>query len=189
MSKSSAGKVQTALACMSLIGASAGVTRLALYGGPSSSAPPAAAYAATAQTRACTVTSITDGDTFRCGEERIRLLGMDTPERGQGEAGRAATAALASMLPVGSEARLEIDVQPTDRYGRTLAYVYARDGRMVNEELVREGWAVLLTYPPNIRYVERFGAAQERARRAGVGLWRSDGFACLPRDYRRHRCR
>src|SRR5437870_5235537 len=58
-----------------------------------------------------------------------------------------------------------------DRYGRLLAYVLLRDGRMVTEELVRQGWAMVLTIPPNVRYADRFVRAQQDARQHRRGLW------------------
>jgi micrococcal nuclease len=61
-------------------------------------------------------------------------------------------------------------VERTDRFDRTLAYVWV-GGSLFNERLLREGVAVLATFPPNVRYVDRFRAAQQRAREAGVGLW------------------
>ncbi|NIR40655.1 MAG: hypothetical protein GWN07_32915, partial [Actinobacteria bacterium] len=70
---------------------------------------------------------------------------------------------------------LELDVERRDRYGRLLAYVWA-DGAMVNWQLVRQGWAVLLTYPPNVAYVEWFTSAQRRAREEQVGLWATPAF-------------
>jgi micrococcal nuclease len=134
------------------------------------------------------VTRIVDGDTLVCtGVGRIRLIGIDTPELSQGPHGQEAAAALAALAPPGARLHVETDVEPRDRYRRVLAYVWA-EGRLVNWALVREGWAVLLTYPPNVRYVEWLTAAQERARAEGAGLWERGGFACLPADRRRGRC-
>lgn len=148
-----------------------------------------AAYPAPAQQRLrCEVTSITDGDTLRCGERRVRLLGIDTPERSQHPVGDSATAALRRFAPVGSTVALELDVQATDRYGRTLAWVWNQRGELVNERLAADGYAVQLTYAPNVRYVERITAAVRLARSRSRGLWRIAGFSCEPRDHRRHRC-
>jgi len=55
--------------------------------------------------------------------------------------------------------------------GRTLAYVYLEDGTFLNKYLVENGYAQLLTYPPNVKYVEVFTAAQTRARESNLGLW------------------
>ncbi len=54
---------------------------------------------------------------------------------------------------------LDRDVQPRDRYDRTLAYVWLPDGRMANDELAQQGYAVPLTYPPNVRHVKRIRSA------------------------------
>ena len=104
---------------------------------------------------------IVDGDTIHVQTDNgqaltVRLIGMDTPE----------------ILPVGTPIGLERDVQEFDRYGRTLAYIWTADGAtMVNEQLVAEGYAVVLTIPPDVRHVERFTTAQQAARDAGAGLW------------------
>lgn len=140
------------------------------------------------ETNSCTIRRIIDGDTIECVEVgRVRLIGMDTPELSQEPYGALATEALAALAPVGSRVELERDVELLDRYGRTLAYVWV-DGLQVNWALVRLGWAVLLTYPPNVQYVDWYTEAQRRAREDGVGLWALGGFDCLPVDRRRGRC-
>lgn len=139
-------------------------------------------------TTACELTRIVDGDTIECRPGvRVRLIGMDTPEMSQAPFGREVRDTLAGVMTVGTTLRLEGDVEQTDRYGRVLAYVW-RDSVLVNWWLVRNGWAVLATYPPNVRYVDWFTAAQEAARRERRGLWASHGFDCLPADHRRRRC-
>ena len=120
------------------------------------------------------VTSITDGDTFRAGEERIRLTGIDTPEvSGPVECyGPEATDALATLIPVGTEVRLVADVDPQDRYDRTLAYVYRlSDGAFVNLTLVRDGAARPLTIAPNVAHRDEIAAVASEAQGAGRGLW------------------
>jgi micrococcal nuclease len=140
------------------------------------------------ETVPCTITRIVDGDTVECdGAHRVRLIGMDTPEANQPPFGAQASAALASMVAVGSTVALEPDVEARDRYNRVLAYVWV--GRsMINWRMVREGWAVLLTYPPNVQYVDAFTDAERRAREEGRGLWASGGFDCRPVDRRGRRC-
>lgn len=121
-------------------------------------------------TSACTIQRIVDGDTIECAEVgRVRLIGMDTPELSQEPYGQMASEALAALAPVGSRVGLERDVELRDRYGRMLAYVWI-DGLQVNWALVRQGWAVLATYPPNVQYVDWYTEAQRRAREDGVGL-------------------
>lgn len=137
----------------------------------------------------CRVTRVVDGDSLECDPVgRIRLLGIDAPELAQPPFGREAGEALARMMPEGSVVWLESDVELRDRYGRALRYVWSGD-EMVNWSMIREGYAVLLTYPPNVRYVEALQDAQDAAQRDRSGLWATDGFECTPRDFRRDACR
>ena len=126
------------------------------------------------QTTTCTVTKIVDGDTLYCStgygrEQKVRLIGIDAPESKKNpktysdaertgesresiiELGKKSTAFVKSRISVGEEVRLELDVQAKDKYGRTLAYVYLPDGSMLNELIVREGYAQVMTIPPNIK--------------------------------------
>jgi micrococcal nuclease len=136
----------------------------------------------------CVVARVVDGDTFYCRDGRkVRLLGMDSPERGQGPSWREAREALARLAPAGRLVRLEGDVATRDRYGRLLAWVWV-GGTLVNEAMVRDGWAVQYTVPPDVKYADRIGQAQKAARARRAGLWSSGAFACLPRDYRRGAC-
>lgn len=124
------------------------------------------------------VLEITDGDTIRVDlngvETPIRLIGVDTPEKDgpytdeecYGEqASRYTTGALAER-----RVELEFDVERTDRFDRTLAYIWL-DGELFNERILRQGYALLSTFPPNVRYVDRFATAQRRAREESAGLW------------------
>lgn len=140
-----------------------------------------AATPAWAETLQGRVVSVHDGDTMQVEvpggrREKIRLLGIDSPEIGQppwGVRARDFTRGLA----LDKEVRVETDVQPRDKYGRLLGYVYAGK-TFVNLEVIRQGHAVLLTYPPNVRHVELFTQAQTEARTKGLGLW--DPKAPLP---------
>jgi micrococcal nuclease len=147
---------------------------------------------APAQTRIrCRVTAVSDGDTFRAAcpaSTRVRLLLIDAPERDQRPFGPEARARLLRLAPPGTMVTLELDVAPRDQYGRLLAYVWLADGRMVNEELTRAGFAIPLVYPPNVRYVERIRRAAGDARAARRGLWAESGFECSPKEHRQHRC-
>ena len=136
----------------------------------------------------CVVTRVTDGDSIECaGIGRVRLIGIDAPEGDQQPAGDAARDALERLIPVGARIQLEGDVEPSDRYGRRLAYAW-REGVQVNWVMVRQGWAVLLTIPPNVQYAAAFEAAQRLAREERVGLWSTGGFDCLPSLHRRGEC-
>ncbi len=137
---------------------------------------------------ACVVDRIVDGDTFYCEEgTKVRLLGIDSPERGQGPAFGSATRALRRWLPRGRTVILEGDVRARDRYGRALAWVWAGD-TLINEAMVTAGWAVRYTLPPNVKYVDRLGRAERSARGSRRGLWAPGGLACKPEEYRRGRC-
>lgn len=153
-------------------------------------APPARAQGSPPALARCLVAGIHDGDTIRCaGGLRVRLLLIDAPELAQAPRGPAAQRVLAALAPIGSAVLLERDVQATDRYGRTLAYVWSPDGRtLINEAMAARGMATALVYPPNVRRVETIRRAVAAARAARRGLWASDGFACAPRDHRRGRC-
>ena len=127
-----------------------------------------------------TVVRIVDGDTIhvRIGGrvEKVRYIGVNTPEvhhptKGEEPGGREA-AEVNRRLVEGQAVRLELDVQERDRYGRLLAYVWIGD-LMINAELVRLGYAQVMTIPPNVRYQEVFLKLQREAREAGRGLWRS----------------
>lgn len=128
------------------------------------------------------VTRIVDGDTFWIddgtrGGKKIRLIGVDAPEtRNTGrkvvsEFGKVSTAYLKKLV-AGKTVRLEYDIDRTDRYGRTLAYVYLKDGTFVNAALVRNGYATVMTIPPNVKYQELFLRLEKRARLQGKGLWK-----------------
>jgi len=136
------------------------------------------------------VTRVIDGDTIELEtKERIRLIGIDTPEVWESdklyrdikrtkkdkatiiEMGKAASRFTKSLVD-GKRVRLEFDVEKKDHYGRLLAYVYlVEDGRMVNAELLREGYAQIYTFPPNVKHVEMFRQLQKQAREQNRGLW------------------
>ncbi|HSH61224.1 MAG TPA: thermonuclease family protein, partial [Acidimicrobiales bacterium] len=150
-------------------------------GGGGSAAPPAQP----AEAGAATVTRVIDGDTIqvRVGseDEKIRLIGIDTPEtHGPGGLrecfGAEATRRAQALLPAGTKVRLVRDVEPRDRYDRLLAYVYRiADGLFVNLTLAAEGYAATLTYPPNVAHAKEFDAASRAARLSDRGLWRQCG--------------
>lgn len=122
------------------------------------------------------VTRVIDGDTFEiAGGEHVRLIGVNTPEihhptKGIEPYGKEA-AAFTKKLLEGKYVRLEKDVQERDRYGRLLAYVYLVDGTFVNAELLRQGYAQVMTVPPNVRHQEEFLRLQAEAREQKRGLW------------------
>jgi endonuclease YncB( thermonuclease family) len=126
------------------------------------------------------VLRVIDGDTLevhgdggvlpRDAVVRVRLLEIDTPERGACFADEA-TARTATLLPPGSHIRAERDVELTDRYDRYLLYVWNEQGTFVNESLVRSGHAEAVLYAPNDKYWPRISDAEDAAQQAGAGLW------------------
>ena len=139
-------------------------------------APPTTSIEANA-----TVERVVDGDTIVVDidghRETVRLIGINTPETVKPNSpvecyGPEASKRTKELLPPGTPVRLERDIEARDVYGRLLAYVQrATDGMFVNLELVEEGDAVLLTFPPNTAHTDAFVAAAGAAERAGVGLW------------------
>ena len=144
-----------------------------------------ACRAGDASPRPATITRVVDGDTVDVAvagrEERVRLIGIDTPEvhveGGSRECfGPEASAFTAALLPPGTEVRLERDVVGRDDYGRLLAYVYRLDdGTLVNETIIRQGYARPLTIAPNSTFAARFVAATVAAEAEGLGLWGACG--------------
>lgn len=126
-----------------------------------------------------TVTNVVDGDTIDVTDEngterRVRMIGVDTPETvhpelGEQPFGREASNYTKERL-TGKTVKLELDVQEIDQYGRTLAYVWIGDEHF-NAMLLKEGYAVLSTWPPNVKYVDDFVIYQKEAREAKKGLW------------------
>lgn len=129
--------------------------------------------------QAARVVEVVDGDTIKVevdGEVvTVRYIGIDTPETKDPNKpvewmGVEATEANRALVE-GQTVYLVQDVSETDRYGRWLRYVYMADGTLVNAELVRQGYAQISTYPPDVAQEAVFVAAQEAARTAKVGLW------------------
>ncbi|MBV8979659.1 MAG: thermonuclease family protein [Acidimicrobiia bacterium] len=135
---------------------------------------------------AATVERVVDGDTIIVHvdrrRERVRLIGMDTPESVKPNTpvqcfALEASHRTKSLLPARTSVRLVGDVDQRDQYKRLLAYVYrANDNLFVNLALVRDGYAVPYTFPPNVAHTTEFVSAAAQARDAGRGLW----SACAP---------
>ncbi len=139
------------------------------------------------------VTRIIDGDILQAlygeREERIRLIGIDTPEsrvnkrakRDENmseqdiktiiEMGRNAKKYVDGLIKRGDYINIEFDVQKRDKYGRLLSYVYLSNGKMLNEEILKDGYAVIMTIPPNVKYKDIFFRAYNQAKERKVGLW------------------
>jgi micrococcal nuclease len=127
------------------------------------------------------VKSVVDGDTFWAdnGSEKgvkIRLIGVDAPEtrntgrKAIGYYGQQSKDYLTRLLE-NKKVRLEYDVDKTDQYNRKLAYAFLTDGTFVNAELVKQGYAMVMTIPPNVKYADRFVKLERKARKNNKGLW------------------
>lgn len=108
---------------------------------------------------------------------RVRFLGIDTPETVKPDTpvqcyGHQASAATSALL-AGKDVRLVKDVEETDQYDRLLRYVYIGD-EMANARLIANGYAYVLTYPPNVRHADLFVKLAREARTEDVGLWDPD---------------
>lgn len=127
------------------------------------------------------ISKFVDGDTFwvlneKGQKEKIRLIGIDTPEarrtgRTEIEYFGKESSDYVKRILTGRKVRLEYDVQRYDRYKRTLAYVYLDDGSFLNGLLVKEGYATAATFPPNVRFSDLFTKLQREARSKRRGLW------------------
>ncbi|MFA5145387.1 MAG: thermonuclease family protein [Candidatus Omnitrophota bacterium] len=133
---------------------------------------------------------VVDGDTLVLENgERVRLIGIDTPEMHESnklsrDARRSGqdrktiqklgTRAyeFTKNLAEGKRASLEFDVEKRDRYGRLLAYVYLKDGTFLNAEIVKQGYASLMTISPNVKYSSMFLELNRQAREGHKGLWK-----------------
>lgn len=136
------------------------------------------------------VTRAVDGDTLVLENgERVRLIGIDTPELHESDKlfrdsqrtkqdvgtiqklGQQAYE-FTKKLVEGKPVSLEFDVEKYDKYNRLLAYVYLKDGTFVNAEIVKQGFASLMTIVPNVKYAELFDKFYKEARENQRGLWK-----------------
>lgn len=160
---------------------------------PTPAAPPSAgvalAKAPIVKRLSVTVVDNHDGDTLTVKldggrTEKVRLIGVDTAEMAQGPWGAKARDYV-RHLTKGKRVNLAFDVEPRDRYGRLLAYVYLPDGTFLNLALVRQGYAMVLTYPPNVAHTKAFVEAQAQARAERLNIWGASGLEQSPREFRR----
>ena len=164
-------------------------------GGGSKAIRPLAAAEALAEpsvpssaSRQCKLKDVVDADTIDClGIGKVRLIGIDAPEISQRPFGQQAKTALAKIIPANSAILLESDQSERDRYGRLLAYAWF-NGRMLNLQLVRDGWAIAYRYPPDVRHSLLLERAQVSARNEKRGLWAAGAFQCVPERHRRREC-
>lgn len=150
---------------------------------PGASPTASQATVAEEETRGLTarVVNVVDGDTIDVELKgrvyRVRYIGIDAPERGE-PLYEEATQANADLV-AGRSVRLEADVREEDRFGRLLRYVHVGE-IMVNEELVRRGFATAIMVPPDVAHAEEFSSLEEMARDAGFGIWRGEASPVPP---------
>lgn len=150
---------------------------------PAETAAPSAEVTRASTTTTATVelvpvVSVTDGDTIQVAldgkKETVRLIGVDTPETVHPskpvEPYGPEASAYAKRRLTGQHVRLEFDVEERDHYGRLLAYVWMGE-ELFNASMVKDGYAQVLTIPPNVKYADRFVTLQREARANSRGLW------------------
>ena len=141
------------------------------------------------------ITAVHDGDTVSIRAksfagiplkiERVRLIGIDAPELKQEQWGRKAKRYLKKLISESDwVVTVELDVEQRDKYGRMLAYLWSRDGRLINEKMLEAGYAALFTFPPNVKYADRFMEAQKRAQLRKAAIWKEGGLKESPYNWR-----
>jgi micrococcal nuclease len=139
-----------------------------------------AASTAAKNREAVKVERVVDGDTFEINidgkKEKVRLIGVDTPETKKPNTpvmyyGKEASDYTKKRLEH-KTVTLEWDIDKRDTYQRLLAYVWI-DDELYNRTLVKEGYARIATFPPNVKYVDLFKKDQEEARKKNTGLWKN----------------
>ncbi|WP_345805477.1 thermonuclease family protein [Bacillus subtilis] len=126
------------------------------------------------------VVNVVDGDTIdvrmKSGkQERVRFILVDTPEtvhpkKGEEPFGREASDFTKKTLS-GQKVDLKLGVQERDKYGRLLAYVYLKDGTMINELLLQKGLARVDVFPPNTEFVDQFRDIEAQVKKEHKGIW------------------
>lgn len=128
-----------------------------------------------------TITIVLDGKT-----EKVRLIGIDAPELDQRPWGQKAKKHLGELLKSSQwTVSLEFDVDKRDKYGRLLCYVWTPDGMMLNSQMLKDGYAMLYTIPPNVQHVDELTKAQHEAQEKKLGIWGNRGLKEVPSEYRK----
>lgn len=144
------------------------------------------------------VVEVHDGDTVSIRKDgftkifsevqQIRLIGIDAPELGQRPWGKLAQRHLRKLISLSDwiiYIEFEFDVKQRDKHGRLLAYLWSKDGKMINESMIRNGYAVLVIFPPNVKYAKEFKSAAAMAHQQKIGIWGENGLRKSPRQWRR----
>lgn len=131
-----------------------------------------------------TVSKVYDGDTFKAENgEKVRLLGINTPEIARNDKPGQPLAMLAkkelTTLLLNQTVRLEFDSDQHDSYGRLLAHVYLRDGMWINAHMIEKGLAHLYIFAPNFRHADALLAKERQARKQKTGIWNHSRYKVL----------
>jgi micrococcal nuclease len=117
------------------------------------------------------VTRVIDGDTIVIDTgQHVRYIGMNTPELESSECYATEASEINKNLVLGKTVKLEKDVSETDKYGRLLRFVYV-DDTFVDDYLVKDGAAKIMTVPPDVEYKDEFFQSQNYAKENKLGLW------------------
>lgn len=135
-----------------------------------------------AEPQTLVVNKVYDGDTLLLNDGRkVRFLGVNTPEiagrNKSAEAGGEQAKAWLKQMIEHKRVILEFDVEKQDKYQRTLAHVFTEDHLHLNLELVRRGFAAANIFPPNLKYVDILGDAQQQAEQQGLGIWANPAYS------------
>jgi micrococcal nuclease len=136
------------------------------------------------------VTRVHDGDTvtilMKHRYYKARLVGIDAPEMGQHPWGKQAKDRLSAILKRSNRTVfVETDEVKKDKYGRLLVYLWTKQTQLVNEVMVRDGYAVLYIIEPNVRYADMLRPAEQHARDEKKGIWGPRGLKESPAAYRK----
>jgi micrococcal nuclease len=136
------------------------------------------------------VTAVHDGDTVTLllngKTQRTRLIGIDAPEMVQEPWGKRSREHLRKIIKdLRWNVSIETDIQPYDKYDRLLVYLWADRERLINQQMLSDGFALLFTIQPNSRYADRFRNAQRQARENKLGIWGPEGLRERPLEYKK----
>jgi micrococcal nuclease len=142
-----------------------------------------------AQSSTAGVIKVHDGDTVTLrinGKMRkARLIGIDAPEMNQRPWGRRAKDHLIDIMNHSDwKVTMETDEVTQDKYGRSLVYLWTQEHELINERMLLDGYALLFTIKPNVRYRDTFSRAEKLARRELKGIWGPNGLKESPAGYR-----
>lgn len=182
--RKSGGKLLTALVLVILLALAAWQTAVQELDSPDNSSldsqvtKPLSTPALPITGQSAVVKKVVDGDTIVLADDtRIRLIGVDTPETVHPNSpvecfGPEASNHTKQLLPEGTAILVVLDVGATDRYGRTLAYIYRESDKLfINLDLISQGFAVPLAIKPNVAFEQTFRDAANAAEAANIGLW------------------